>query len=432
MQLKSSGLFLTNFSFSFFKSRNLSLHEYLSMGLLEKYGVKVPKGAVAKSAEEAYKVANNLNTNDLVIKAQVLAGGRGRGQFESGLKGGVQLVDSAEKIRDIARQMIGHKLITKQTGAGGRICNSVFIVERRWLRRELYFAIILDRESRCPVVVASAQGGMSIEDVAAENPDAIVKVSVDLHRGLTKEQALTIAEKLGISKSSHEDAAQTFLNLYKLFIERDATMVEINPLAESNSGEVLCMDAKISFDDNADFRQKEVFSLRDPTQEDSREVAAAKAHLNYIGLDGEIGCLVNGAGLAMATMDITKLYGGEPANFLDVGGSATPQQVTEAFKIISSDPRVTTILVNIFGGIMRCDYIAQGIIEAIKQLGLEIPLVVRLQGTKVDEARILLKESGLKIIAEDDLDVAAKKAVKLSHIVKSAREANVKVNIESR
>jgi succinyl-CoA synthetase beta subunit len=268
--------------------------------------------------------------------------------------------------------------------------------------------------------VGSNQGGVDIETVAAENPDAIVTLPVDINKGLTESQALKMAEKMGFPTKARNDAAQVMLKLYDVFISKDATMVEINPMAEVSTGEVVCMDAKVNFDENAEFRQEEVFAKRDITQEDPREVKAAEAKLNYIGLDGNIGCLVNGAGLAMATMDIIKLNGGDPANFLDVGGSATTQQVTDAFKIISSDPRVSAILVNIFGGIMRCDVIAQGVIEACKTLDLKIPLIVRLQGTKVEEAKKLIKDSKLKIVSEDNLDAAAQKAVALSKITQYA------------
>ncbi len=281
-----------------------------------------------------------------------------------------------------------------------------------------------------PIIIASSQGGMDIETVAAESPDAIVKHAINLDTGLLYEDALSVAKRIGFADSNAKDAADTFMNIYKIFAEKDATMVEINPLAEINDGQVMCMDAKFSFDDNAEFRQKDIFALRDKTQEDPREVAAAKWNLNYIGLDGNIGCLVNGAGLAMATMDICKLHGGDPANFLDVGGGATAEQVTEAFKIISSDPKVSAILVNIFGGIMRCDVIAKGIIAAVSQLGLNIPLVVRLQGTEVDAAKKLIKESGLRMFSIDDLDLAASKAVKMSNIVAMARTAGVDVKFE--
>ncbi|KAJ3131508.1 hypothetical protein HDU88_003393 [Geranomyces variabilis] len=416
------------------QKRNLSIHEHSSMGLLKQYGIQVPHGAVATSAAQAEEIARGLSSADYVIKAQVLAGGRGKGHFDSGLKGGVRVVYSPTEVKMFAEKMLGHKLITKQTGAGGRECNAVYVVERLYVRREYYFAIIQDRATQGPVIVASSQGGMDIETVAAETPEALVTHSVDINVGLKREDAIKVAKKLGFTGNTLEEAADTFERLYKLFIEKDSTMIEINPLAEvhKEGGEstVMCMDAKFGFDDNAEFRQKDIFALRDTTQEDPREVAAAKWNLNYIGLDGSIGCLVNGAGLAMATMDIIKLHGGEPANFLDVGGGAQAEQVTEAFKIISSDPRVSAILVNIFGGIMRCDIIAQGIISAVSQLGLNLPLIVRLQGTEVDAAKKLIKESGLRIISVDDLDVAASKAVQMSNIVGMARKAGVQVKFE--
>ncbi|KAJ3355880.1 beta' subunit [Allomyces javanicus] len=408
--------------------RHLSVHEYVSAQLLQEYGVKVPRGAVATSVAEADRVARELGTDDLVIKAQVLAGGRGKGHFDSGLQGGVKVCFEPAEVAKYAEGMLGHTLVTKQTGAAGKPCNKVYIVERLYPRREYYFSILMDRKYQGPVMVGSNQGGVDIEGVAAENPDAIITMPVDIKAGLSHEQALEMATKMGFPTKAREEAAQTFLKLYNVFIEKDATMVEINPLSEVSSGEIVCMDAKIGFDDNADFRQADVFGKRDTTQEDQREVKAAEAKLNYIGLDGNIGCLVNGAGLAMATMDIIKLNGGDPANFLDVGGSATTEQVTDAFKIISSDPRVSAILVNIFGGIMRCDVIAQGVIEACQTLDLKIPLIVRLQGTNVDRAKELIQNSGLKIVSEDNLDEAAKKAVALSQITQIAREAEVEVS----
>ncbi|OZJ06701.1 Succinate--CoA ligase [ADP-forming] subunit beta, mitochondrial [Bifiguratus adelaidae] len=412
------------------QKRFLAIHEYLSVDLLRQYGINTPKGAVAKSADEAYEVAKRLGTEDMVIKAQVLAGGRGKGTFDNGMKGGVRTVFSPTEAKMFAEQMLGHKLITKQTGAAGKPCNAVFICERKFVRREYYFAILMDRKTAGPVLVASSQGGVDIESVAAENPDAIITMPVDINTGLTRQQAVDLAEKVGFSPKCVDSAADTFEKLYKLFIEKDATQVEINPMAESSEHEVLCMDAKLNFDDNADFRQSEVFALRDSTQEDPREVEAHKANLNYIGLDGNIGCLVNGAGLAMATMDIIKLHGGEPANFLDVGGGATADAVKQAFEIITTDKHVSSVFVNIFGGIMRCDVIAQGVIAAAADLDLRIPLVVRLQGTKVEEAKKLIEESGLRIFAVDDLDEAAQKAVQLSKIVKMAREAQVDVKFE--
>ncbi|KAJ3242070.1 hypothetical protein HDU81_007824 [Chytriomyces hyalinus] len=412
------------------QTRSLSIHEHLSMGLLNQYGIKTPRGAAATTPKEAETIAKSLNTSDLVIKAQVLAGGRGKGHFDSGLKGGVRMIYSPDEASHYASKMLGHKLITKQTGAAGRICNAVYVVERLYVRREFYFAIVMDRAAQGPVIIASSQGGMNIEDVARDSPEAIVTVPVDIRKGLSDNDATYIAEQLGFTGATVAQAVDTFKNLYKIFVEKDATMIEINPLAEISNGDVMCMDAKFGFDDNAEFRQPDVYKLRDISQEDAREVAAAKWNLNYIGLDGNIGCLVNGAGLAMATMDIIKLHGGDPANFLDVGGGANSEQVAEAFKIISSDPRVSAILVNIFGGIMRCDIIAQGIIDAVTQLGLDLPLVVRLQGTEVEAAKKLIAESGLRMFSIDDLDTAAIQAVKMSKIVELGREAGVKVAFE--
>ncbi|CAG8585835.1 5816_t:CDS:2, partial [Scutellospora calospora] len=387
------------------QKRNLAIHEYLSMELMNKYGINTPKGGVARTPREAFEVAKNLGTEDAVIKAQVLAGGRGKGVFESGLKGGVRPIFSPTEAENFAKQMLGYKLITKQTGSAGKICNSVYLVERKYVRREYYFAILQDRKTKGPAIVASSQGGVDIESVAAETPEAILTLPVDIEEGLKKEDALSLVEKLGFSPKVRDEAADMMLNLYKLFIEKD----------------FLCMDAKLNFDDNAEFRQKEIYALRDTSQEDPREVAAAKYNLNYI---------VNGAGLAMSTMDIIKLHGGEPANFLDVGGGATAEQVTEAFNIISSDPQVTAILVNIFGGIMRCDIIAKGIIQATTKLSLTIPVIVRLQGTEVEAAKKLIAESGLRIISADDLDEAASKSVQLSKIIELAREANINVSFE--
>ena len=289
-----------------------------------------------------------------------------------------------------ANQMIGHKLITKQTGARGRICNSVYICERKFARREFYLAILMDRATQSPVIVASSQGGMDIETVAKETPDAIITTPIKIETGVTDEIARDIASKLGFSDQCIEDAKNTIQRLYQVFMDKDATQIEINPLSETSDHQVLCMDAKLGFDDNADFRQKEVFSWRDPSQEDADEVKAADYGLNFIKLDGDIGCLVNGAGLAMATMDIIKLNGGSPANFLDVGGGATPEAIKSAFELITSDPKVTAIFVNIFGGIVRCDAIAQGLINVVQQMNLKLPIVCRLQGTNMEKAAELV------------------------------------------
>lgn len=354
----------------------------------------------------------------MVIKAQVLAGGRGKGTFDNGLKGGVRVIYSPYEAELFAQQMIGHKLITKQTGAGGRLCNSVYICERKYARREFYLAILMDRASQAPVIVASSQGGVDIETVAKENPDAIKTTRIDINKGVTDEIAHDIASSLGFSEQCVEAAKDTIKKLYTIFREKDATQIEINPLSETTDHKVLCMDAKFGFDDNADFRQEEIFSWRDTTQEDPDEVRAAKSNLNFIKLDGDIGCLVNGAGLAMATMDIIKLNGGQPANFLDVGGGATPAAIKEAFELITSDPKVTAIFVNIFGGIVRCDHIAHGLINTAKTLNLKVPIIARLQGTNVEEAHRLINDSGMKIFSIDDLQDAAEKSVQLSKVVK--------------
>ncbi|KII93638.1 hypothetical protein PLICRDRAFT_99640 [Plicaturopsis crispa FD-325 SS-3] len=395
--------------------RFLSIHEYQSVNLLNSYGIPTPKSIAAKSPEEAFNVAKNFGKDKLVIKAQVLAGGRGKGKFDNGFQGGVHTVDTPEQAKEFASKMIGSKLITKQTGAGGRICNAIMLAERRDPKHEYYVAVLNDRVSQGVVLVASAQGGMNIEEVAAKDPDAIITTPIDFHKGLTKDVALDLAVKLGFKEEvAQEEAANIFINLYKIFKDKDATQIEINPLALTDDGHVLCMDAKFGFDDNAAFRQKDVFALRDITQEEPSEVEAQKADLNFIKLDGSIGCLVNGAGLAMATMDVLSLHGGNPANFLDVGGGATPETVKKAFEILLRDPKVKSIFINIFGGIMRCDYIAEGVIKATKELELKIPLVVRLKGTKEAEAKQMIKDSGLKIIAFDGLDDAAERAVQLA------------------
>jgi len=411
------------------QQRDLSVHEHVSMSLLKEAGVPVPNFGVAKTAEEAKQIAQDIPTNDLVVKAQVLAGGRGKGSFKGGYKGGVKLVYSPEEVEESAQGMIGDFLITKQTGAEGRICNSVMITERKYTRKEYYIAFMNERAFNGPVIIASSEGGVNIEETAEKNPDSIVKFPIDVVQGLTVEGSKDVAVKLGIHESKVDDVAQILQNLYKLFISKDASMVEINPFAEDNSGNFVCLDAKLKFDDNAEFRQKAVFDQRDWSQEDTREVAAAEYNLNYIALDGDIGCMVNGAGLAMATMDIIKLHGGSPANFLDVGGGATAHQVKEAFKIITGDPKVNAILVNIFGGIMRCDVIAEGIIAAARELNLSTPIVVRLQGTMVDEAKVLIAAAGLKILPCSDLEEAARLSVKLSKIVEIAKDAHVTLNI---
>lgn len=391
--------------------RKLSIHEYLSMQMLNEYGVRTPESKAAKTPDEAFQAAKSFGTNELVIKAQVLAGGRGKGHFDSGLQGGVQMIESPEQARDMAKQMIGSNLITKQTGAGGRLCNAVMLARRIKPTHEYYLAILNDRALGGPALVASARGGMNIEDVARDEPDAIITHPINFENGLDASEAKDIAKQLGFKDDkAQEQAGEIMQKLYKLFKDTDATQVEINPLSETAEG-VMCMDAKLGFDENAEFRQSKVFELRDKTQEDQAEVEAAEYGLNFIKLDGNIGCLVNGAGLAMATMDVLKLNGGNPANFLDVGGSATAEAVKKAFELLLREKSVRSIFVNIFGGIMRCDVIAEGIIKATQDLKMDIPLIVRLQGTKEQEAKQLIKESGMAIFPFDGLDEGAKKAV---------------------
>jgi len=411
------------------QTRALNVHEHVSFEVLQKHKIPVPGFGVAHTPKEAEEIATNLDSTDVVVKAQVLAGGRGKGHFKGGFKGGVKLLFSAEEAGHVAEQMIGDRLITKQTGEKGVPCNKVMVCERKFPRREFYLAITLERAFGGPVIIASAQGGINIEEVAAEDPSAIFKFPVDIMEGITDATATEIATKLGL-ENRLEETKSVVKNLYDAFIKNDASLIEINPYAEDTYGKMFALDAKMRFDDNAEFRQKEIFDQRDNSQEDEKEVEAAKYNLNYIALDGSIGCLVNGAGLAMATMDIIKLHGGSPANFLDVGGGATAEQVKEAFKIITADPNVHAIMVNIFGGIMRCDVIAQGVIAAAEELSLRIPIVVRLQGTNVEDAKALIALSNLRILACDNLDDAAKMAVKLSQIVSMAKSANIDVNFE--
>jgi len=371
-------------------------------------GVNVPFGLPAKSVAEAVAVAKEIGDDEVVIKSQILAGGRGLGTFTNGFNGGVHVIKSSE-VATYADKMLGQTLVTKQSGPAGKPVDTLLIAKKMNLVAEKYFAILLDRSTMGPLMIACSEGGTSIEDLAEKYPEKIIKVPVDITKGITDEQAQTVAKGLEVS-GSVDAAAEQIKALYKLFAESDCTMVEVNPLAEDNKGNLIAADAKVGFDDNAAFRQVEIFAQRDFTQEDPREVAADKWDLNYVGLDGNIGCMVNGAGLAMATMDIIAAYGGEPANFLDVGGSAQKDQISAAFKIISSDARVKAILVNIFGGIMKCDVIADGVVAACKETELKIPLIVRLEGTNVELGKKIIAESGLNIISAEDLDDAAQKA----------------------
>jgi succinyl-CoA synthetase beta subunit len=389
----------------------MNIHEYQAKELMEKFGVATPKGKVAESPEQAEAIANEIGGSNLVIKAQIHAGGRGKGTFKSGFKGGVHLTDSPSKIKEFASKMLGQVLVTHQTGPEGRLVNKVLIAESTSIEKELYFAIVMDRASQCPVVIASTEGGVDIEAVAEKTPEKILRELVDPALGLQPFQALKIAKALGLSGETMKQGVKLIQNLFTTFLKSDCSLLEINPLVITKENKVLALDAKFNFDDNALYRHPEVVAYRDTAEEDPREVEASKFNLNYIGLDGNIACMVNGAGLAMATMDIIQYAGGKPANFLDVGGGASEQQVTEAFKLLASDKNVKAILVNIFGGIMKCDVIAQGVMNAAKIVKLQVPLVVRLEGTNVEQGKKLLKESGMAIIAADDLADAAKKVV---------------------
>ena len=372
-------------------------------------GVNVPFGIAAKSVDEAVAAAKTIGDEEVVIKSQILAGGRGLGTFTNGFKGGVHVIQSSE-VATYADKMLGQTLVTKQSGPQGKPVDTLLIAKKMNLVAEKYFAILLDRTTMGPLIIACSEGGTSIEDLAEKYPEKILKIPVNIDAGITDEQAMKVAEGLAVS-GSKEAAAGQIKALYKLFADSDCTMVEVNPLAEDVDGNLIAADAKVGFDDNAAFRQSDIFAQRDFTQEDPREVKADEWDLNYVGLDGNIGCMVNGAGLAMATMDIIAAYGGEPANFLDVGGSAKTDQIAAAFKIISDDVRVRAILVNIFGGIMKCDVIAEGVVQATKEVGLTIPLIVRLEGTNVAKGKEIIEKSGLNIISAEDLDDAAQKAV---------------------
>ena len=389
----------------------MNIHEYQAKELLQKFDVATTRGSVAATLDDAEQIADELGDVDIVVKAQIYAGGRGKGTFKNGFKGGVHVRKTPAEVREVAAKMLGQILVTHQTGPAGRTVNKVLVAESADIAREIYFAILLDRATAAPLVVASTEGGVEIEAVAAKSPEKIISEAIDPLAGLQPFQARKIAKQLGFESSQLKNASKLFEGLYRTFIAFDCSMVEVNPLVVTTKGEVLALDAKFNFDDNALYRHPEIAALRDVAQEDPREVEASKHGLNYIGLDGNIACLVNGAGLAMATMDIIKFYGGEPANFLDVGGGANEQQVTEAFKILLADKKVKAILVNIFGGIMKCDVIAQGIINAAKTIKLSVPVVVRLEGTNVERAKQLLKESGLALITAGDLADAAQKAV---------------------
>ena len=390
----------------------MNIHEYQAKELLQKFKVATTRGRVASTLDEAEQIARELGDVEIVVKAQIHAGGRGKGTFKNGFKGGVHVCKTPTEVREVAAEMLDQILVTHQTGPAGRKVNKVLVAESADIGREIYFAVLIERATAAPVIVASTEGGVEIEAVAAKSPEKIIREPIDPLAGLLPFQTRKLAKQLGLASSQLKNASKLFEGLYRTFVAYDCSMVEVNPLVVTTKGEVLALDAKFNFDDNALYRHPEIAALRDIAEEDPREVEASKQGLNYIGLDGNIACLVNGAGLAMATMDIIKFYGGAPANFLDVGGGATEEQVTEAFKILIADKKVKAILVNIFGGIMKCDIIAQGIINAAKTLKLSVPLVVRLEGTNVEAGKKMIADSDLAVIAADDLADAAQKAVK--------------------
>lgn len=382
----------------------MNIHEYQAKELLSKYGVKVPNGKVAFSAEEAEQVASSLGTQKLVVKAQIHAGGRGKG-------GGIKLANSPGEVKEIASQMLGMQLVTHQTGPEGKAVHKVLVEEASNIERELYLGMVIDRATERVVVMASSEGGVEIEEVARKSPKKILKEYVDPAVGLLPFQCRKIAYFLGLEGKTAGKAVNFISGLYNVFVNNDCSLAEINPLVVTREGEVLALDAKLNFDDNALYRHPDIKELHDPEEENPTELEAKKWEISFVKLDGNIGCLVNGAGLAMSTMDIIKYHGGEPANFLDVGGGASAEQVTQAFKIILSDQNVKAILVNIFGGIMKCDTIATGIITAAKEIGIKVPLVVRLEGTNVELGRKMLSESGLNITTGADMRESAAKAV---------------------
>jgi succinyl-CoA synthetase beta subunit len=385
----------------------MKIHEYQAKAILAQHGVPVPRGEVALNAAEAGAIARRLGGDVVVVKAQIHAGGRGKG-------GGVKLARSVDEAETLASQMIGMTLVTHQTGPEGRVVSRVLIEEGLKMTRELYLSIVLDRAAGKPVMMASADGGMDIEEVAAKTPERIHKVYIEPGVGIVPFEARQLGFAIGLDGAQVNKAVKLMTALYNAFVATDASLVEINPLVVTASGDLLALDAKMNFDDNALYRHQDIRDLRDLGEEDPLEIEASKFSLNYIHLDGNIGCMVNGAGLAMATMDIIKLAGGEPANFLDVGGGANAEQIRNAFKILMSDKNVRAVLINIFGGILRCDVLAQGVIAAVKELGVPVPIVIRMEGTNVEEGKRLLKESGMNFTTADSMDEAADKVVQLA------------------
>uniref|UniRef100_UPI003BAD3D2E ADP-forming succinate--CoA ligase subunit beta n=1 Tax=Stappia sp. TaxID=1870903 RepID=UPI003BAD3D2E len=392
----------------------MNIHEYQAKQVLKGYGAPVAEGVAIFSADEAEAAAKQLPGPLWVVKSQIHAGGRGKGKFKElgpDAKGGVRLAFSLDEVKSHAAEMLGNTLVTKQTGDAGKQVNRLYIEDGADIERELYLSILVDRTVGRPAFVVSTEGGMDIEAVAEETPEKIVTVAIDPDTGVTEADAGKLCDALELSGEARADGMKLFPILYTAFVEKDMSLLEVNPLIVMKNGRLRVLDAKVSFDGNALFRHPDIVELRDITEEDDKEIEASKYDLAYVALDGDIGCMVNGAGLAMATMDIIKLYGAEPANFLDVGGGASKEKVTAAFKIITSDPNVKGILVNIFGGIMRCDVIAEGVIAAVQEVGLKVPLVVRLEGTNVELGKKIINESGLNVIAADDLDDAAQKIV---------------------
>jgi succinyl-CoA synthetase beta subunit len=385
----------------------VKIHEYQAKAVLSRFGVPVPRGEVASSAAEAGEIARRLGGDVVVVKAQIHAGGRGKG-------GGVKIARSPAEAEQLAKQIIGMTLVTHQTGPEGRRVGRVLIEEGLQIDRELYLSIVIDRASACPVVIASAAGGMDIEAVAASQPEKILRENVDRGTGILPFQGRKLGFGMGLEGPAANKLVKLLEAVYKAFLETDSSMIEINPLILTKSGDLLALDAKVSFDDNALYRHPDLRDLRDLSEEDPLEVEASKFSLNYIRLDGRIGCMVNGAGLAMATMDIIKLAGGEPANFLDVGGGANAEQIKNAFRILMADKNVTAVLINIFGGILRCDVLAQGVIAAVKELGVPVPIVIRMEGTNVEEGKRMLNESGLNFRTADSMGEAAQKVVALA------------------
>ena len=393
----------------------MNIHEHQAKAVLAEFGVAVPRGFAAFSVDEAAQAAEKLGGPVFVVKSQIHAGGRGKGKF-AGLgpdaKGGVRVVKSVEDVKSNAEEMLGRVLVTHQTGPTGKQVNRLYIEEGAQIAKEFYLSLLVDRETSWVSVVASTEGGMDIEEVAHATPEKIVTFSIDPATGVFPHHARKLAKALGLTGGLAKEAATLLNQLYTAFLAKDMSMLEINPLIVTGDDHLRVLDAKVSFDSNALFRHPDIVALRDESEEDPKEIEASKYDLSYIALDGDIGCMVNGAGLAMATMDIIKLYGAEPANFLDVGGGASKEKVTAAFKIITADPNVKGILVNIFGGIMRCDIIAEGVVAAVKEVGLKVPLVVRLEGTNVDLGKKIINESGLNVIAANDLSDGAEKIVK--------------------